>query len=140
MIKIKKIILITLISLFFVLENRVIAQERGPLFMTSQLGYTLAGSGIGMAIGFLVWFTDPGGTIPIQETVTQGAVIGTFLGAIGGVYLLHNAHINPNRPQFEVPSEDPLNDLLGYVPPPLHQQNLFQIESDIPPLTFLLHF
>lgn len=140
MIKIKKILLITLIGLLFFLENRVIAQERGPLFMTSQLGYTLAGSGIGMTIGFLVWFTDPAGTIPIQETITQGAVIGTFLGAIGGMYLLYNAHINPNQPQFQVPSEDPLNDLLGYLPSPLHQQHPFQIESDIPPLTFLLQF
>ena len=72
------------------------AQEKGPLLMKQELGYTLGGSVLGAGLGVIVWFMDPlNPSVTLKSTVQNGFIAGTALGALFGFYMLQNAIIVP---------------------------------------------
>ena len=73
------------------------AQEKGPLMMKQELGYTLGGGVFGSGLGIIVWFMDPlNPNVTLKSTVTNGFVAGTALGALFGFYMLQNAIVVPS--------------------------------------------
>lgn len=114
----KKIVLVLMLA-WFLFPEPTPAQETGPLMMSVEVGYTLGGMLGGIALGGIVWLTDPGGPTPLQENAKDGAVLGSFVGAIAGYFLLFNSARDPNAPYQ--PADD-FEDLLGaislsYAPP-----------------------
>ena len=86
------------------------AQEAGPLLMKQELGYTLGGSVFGAGLGVIVWFMDPlNPSVTLRNTVENGFIVGTVLGALLGFYMLQNAMV---LPQESTLPED-LDQLLG---------------------------
>ena len=86
------------------------AQETGPLMMKQELGYTLGGGVFGAGLGVVVWFMDPlNPSVTLKNTVKNGFIAGTALGALFGFYMLQNAIIVPSEstlPEY-------LDELLG---------------------------
>ena len=107
-------LVLTILWLWF--PHSATAQETGPLMMGVQLGYTLGGMLAGVAVGGIVWLTDPGGPTPLSTTARDGAVLGTAIGAIAGFFLLANSAIDPNAPYR--PTNN-FEDLLGATSPSL---------------------
>ena len=86
------------------------AQETGPLLMKQELGYTLGGSVFGAGLGVVVWFMDPlNPSVTLRNTVENGFIVGTVLGALLGFYMLQNAMLFP--PESTLPEN--LDQLLG---------------------------
>ena len=86
------------------------AQETGPLLMKQELGYTLGGSVFGAGLGVVVWFMDPlNPSVTLRNTVENGFIVGTVLGALLGFYMLQNAMVFP--PESTLPEN--LDQLLG---------------------------
>ncbi len=86
------------------------AQETGPLLMKQELGYTLGGSVFGAGLGVVVWFMDPlNPSVTLRNTVENGFIVGTVLGALLGFYMLQNALVFP--PESTLPEN--LDQLLG---------------------------
>ena len=94
----KKIVTILSILLLFLLATSTSqAQEKGPLMMKQELGYTLGGGVFGAGLGIVVWFMDPlNPSVTLKSTVTNGFVAGTALGALFGFYMLQNAIVVPS--------------------------------------------
>jgi len=89
------------------------AQERGPLLMKQELGYTLAGGVGGAGVGILIWFMDPlNPNITLRDNVKDGLIVGTLVGSLFGAYLLQNALIYPFNPGGI--QGGGLNNLLGF--------------------------
>jgi len=86
------------------------AQEKGPLMMEVELGFTLGGIVLGAGLGALVWFTDPLGPTDLAEAIEVGAVMGTVLGAILGFYVLQQAVIFPQGKSI---NEEIIEQFLG---------------------------
>ena len=94
-----KILIPFLSFLFLVLidTTSLQAQEKGPLMMKQELGYTLGGGVFGSGLGIIVWFMDPlNPNVTLKSTVTNGFVAGTALGALFGFYMLQNAIVVPS--------------------------------------------
>lgn len=91
-----------------------LAQETGPLLMKQELGYTLGGGVAGSAVGVILWFTDPlNPNLSLRNSVKDGFIVGTALGAMFGFYMLNNALVIP---QESIPTED-FDQLLGMEDP-----------------------
>ncbi len=103
-----KRIIVVLIAVFVVVTEIGYAQETGPLMMEVELAATLFGVLAGAGVGLISWLTDPGQPTSIVTIMKDGAVLGAFLGALGGYYVLYNASINPNAP----PEVDQFDELL----------------------------
>tara|TARA_B100000686_G_scaffold314251_1_gene360180 strand:+ start:148 stop:654 length:507 start_codon:yes stop_codon:yes gene_type:complete len=97
-INLKKIIsIISIILLVLITSPTLKAQEKGPLMMKQELGYTLGGGVFGAGLGIVVWFMDPlNPNVTLKSTVTNGFVAGTALGALFGFYMLQNAIVVPS--------------------------------------------
>ena len=97
-INLKKIIsIISIILLVLITSPTLKAQEKGPLMMKQELGYTLGGGVFGAGLGIVVWFMDPlNPSVTLKSTVTNGFVAGTALGALFGFYMLQNAIVVPS--------------------------------------------
>ena len=68
-----KWIVIFIFLLFTSLTLR--AQEKGPLLMKQELGYTLGGSVLGAGLGVIVWFMDPlNPSVTLKKTVKNGMI------------------------------------------------------------------
>ena len=93
-------ILIPFLSILFLVliaTSTLQAQEKGPLMMKQELGYTLGGGVFGAGLGIVVWFMDPlNPSVTLKSTVTNGFVAGTALGALFGFYMLQNAIVIPS--------------------------------------------
>ena len=94
----KNIISFLLIFLLILIATSGLkAQEKGPLMMKQELGYTLGGGVFGGGLGIIVWFMDPlNPNVTLKSTVTNGFVAGTALGALFGFYMLQNALVVPS--------------------------------------------
>jgi len=104
------------------------AQEKGPLMMKQELGYTLGGGVFGSGLGIIVWFMDPlNPNVTLKSTVTNGFVAGTALGALFGFYMLQNAIVVPS--DTTLPQN--LDQLLGndYFDRPIHRSIISQAEA-----------
>ena len=112
LIKTSRIVLIGLIC-FFHINQTVYAQEKGPLMMNVEMGFTLGGMVAGAGTGFVIWFTDPLGPTPLPEALRVGAVIGVMLGAFAGFFVLQQAVVYPPG---QGPDTQLLNELLGQEP------------------------
>jgi hypothetical protein len=96
------------------------AQERGPLVMRAEFEWTVVGVVAGMALGALIWLTDPANpNTNLAASVTNGAAWGAVLGAGFGIYVLQNAYIPPRTaerdpldPRNRI-SADPVAELTG---------------------------
>ena len=87
---------LSILLLLFIANNKLQAQEKGPLMMKQELGYTLGGGVFGSGLGIIVWFMDPlNPSVTLKSTVTNGFVAGTALGALFGFYMLQNAIVVP---------------------------------------------
>ncbi len=97
------------------------AQETGPLLMKQELGYTLGGGVAGSAVGVILWFTDPlNPNLSLRNSVKDGFIVGTALGAMFGFYMLNNALVIPRE---NIPTED-FDQLLG-MEDPWHSDDAF---------------
>ena len=104
------------------------AQEKGPLMMKQELGYTLGGGVFGAGLGIVVWFMDPlNPSVTLKSTVTNGFVAGTALGALFGFYMLQNAIVVPSG--TTIPQN--LDQLLGSNghERPIHRSIISQAET-----------
>ena len=119
-----------LLILFLVLisTSTLQAQEKGPLMMKQELGYTLGGGVFGAGLGIVVWFMDPlNPSVTLKSTVTNGFVAGTALGALFGFYMLQNAIVVPS--DTTLPQN--LDQLLGSngLERPIHRSIIYQAET-----------
>ena len=125
----KKIISFLLILLLILIATSTLqAQEKGPLMMKQELGYTLGGGVFGAGLGIVVWFMDPlNPSVTLKSTVTNGFVAGTALGALFGFYMLQNAIVVPS--DTTLPQN--LDQLLGGNGPerPIHRSITSQAET-----------
>ena len=88
---------LSILFLVLIATSTLQAQEKGPLMMKQELGYTLGGGVFGAGLGIVVWFMDPlNPSVTIKSTVTNGFVAGTALGALFGFYMLQNAIVIPS--------------------------------------------
>ena len=93
----KLIYFFSIILLVLIVSSTLQAQEKGPLMMKQELGYTLGGGVFGAGLGIVVWFMDPlNPNVTLKSTVTNGFVAGTALGALFGFYMLQNAIVVPS--------------------------------------------
>ena len=101
---------ISILLLILITTTTLQAQEKGPLMMKQELGYTLGGGVFGAGLGIVVWFMDPlNPTVTLKSTVTNGFVAGTALGALFGFYMLQNAIVFPS----DTTLPENLDQLLG---------------------------
>ena len=88
---------LSILFLVLIATSTLQAQEKGPLMMKQELGYTLGGGVFGAGLGIVVWFMDPlNPSVTLKSTVTNGFVAGTALGALFGFYMLQNAIVIPS--------------------------------------------
>ena len=88
---------VLILFLVLIATSTLQAQEKGPLMMKQELGYTLGGGVFGAGLGIVVWFMDPlNPSVTLKSTVTNGFVAGTALGALFGFYMLQNAIVIPS--------------------------------------------
>ena len=125
----KKIIsFLSILFLVFIVTSALQAQEKGPLMMKQELGYTLGGGVFGAGLGIVVWFMDPlNPSVTLKSTVTNGFVAGTALGALFGFYMLQNAIVVPS--DNTLPQN--LDQLLGIngLERPIHRSIISQTET-----------
>ena len=115
----------SILLLVLIATSSLQAQERGPLMMKQELGYTLGGGVFGAGLGIVVWFMDPlNPSVTLKSTVTNGFVAGTALGALFGFYMLQNAIVVPS--DTTLPQN--LDQLLGKNSfyRPIHRSLIFQ--------------
>ena len=119
---------LSILLLVLIVTSTLQAQEKGPLMMKQELGYTLGGGVFGAGLGIVVWFMDPlNPSVTLKSTVTNGFVAGTALGALFGFYMLQNA--------IGVPSDTTLpqnlDQLLGSndLERPIHRSIISQAEN-----------
>ena len=125
----KKIIsFLSILLLVLIATSTLQAQEKGPLMMKQELGYTLGGGVFGAGLGIVVWFMDPlNPSVTLKSTVTNGFVAGTALGALFGFYMLQNAIVVPS--DNTLPQN--LDQLLGSngLERPIHRSIISQTET-----------
>ena len=125
----KKIIsFLSFLLLVMIATSTLQAQEKGPLMMKQELGYTLGGGVFGSGLGIIVWFMDPlNPNVTLKSTVTNGFVAGTALGALFGFYMLQNAIVVPS--DTTLPKN--LDQLLGNnrLERPIHRSIISQTET-----------
>ena len=125
----KKIIsFLSILLLILITTSTLQAQEKGPLMMKQELGYTLGGGVFGAGLGIVVWFMDPlNPNVTLKSTVTNGFVAGTALGALFGFYMLQNAIVVPS--DTTLPQN--LDQLLGnnVLDRPIHRSIISQAET-----------
>ena len=125
----KKIIsFLSILLLVLIATSTLQAQEKGPLMMKQELGYTLGGGVFGAGLGIVVWFMDPlNPSVTLKSTVTNGFVAGTALGALFGFYMLQNAIVVPS--DTTLPQN--LDQLLGSngLEQPIHRSIISQAET-----------
>ena len=139
----KLIPFLSILILVLVTNPTIEAQEKGPLMMKQELGYTLGGGVFGAGLGIVVWFMDPlNPNVTLKSTVTNGFVAGTALGALFGFYMLQNAIVFPS--DTTLPQD--LDQLLGnnVLERPIHRSLTSQKENQsshsIRINVFRLHF
>ena len=118
---------ISILLLILITTTTLQAQEKGPLMMKQELGYTLGGGVFGAGLGIVVWFMDPlNPNVTLKSTVTNGFVAGTALGALFGFYMLQNAIVVPS--DTTIPQN--LDQLLGsnVLERPIHRSIISQAE------------
>ena len=104
----KRIVLLTVV-LVAVYSGVASAQERGPLVMQAEFEWTVAGIVGGVAVGALVWLTDPAKPgNNLGDNVASGAAWGSIIGAGFGIYVLQRAYIPPATAYVKDPL-DPRN-------------------------------
>tara|TARA_B100000700_G_scaffold281118_1_gene331544 strand:- start:41 stop:472 length:432 start_codon:yes stop_codon:yes gene_type:complete len=121
---------LSILLLLFIANNKLQAQEKGPLMMKQELGYTLGGGVFGSGLGIIVWFMDPlNPNVTLKSTVTNGFVAGTALGALFGFYMLQNAIVVPS--DTTLPQN--LDQLLGNneIERPIHRSIISQAENQL---------
>ena len=119
---------VLILFLVLIATSTLQAQEKGPLMMKQELGYTLGGGVFGAGLGIVVWFMDPlNPSVTLKSTVTNGFVAGTALGALFGFYMLQNAIVVPS--DTTLPQN--LDQLLGnnYSVIPIHRSIISQAET-----------
>ena len=125
----KKIIsFFSILLLVLIATTSLHAQEKGPLMMKQELGYTLGGGVFGAGLGIVVWFMDPlNPSVTLKSTVTNGFVAGTALGALFGFYMLQNAIVVPS--DTTLPQN--LDQLLGSsgIEKPIHRSIISHAET-----------
>ena len=127
----KKIIsFLSILLLVLIVTSTLKAQEKGPLMMKQELGYTLGGGVFGAGLGIVVWFMDPlNPSVTLKSTVTNGFVAGTALGALFGFYMLQNAIVVP----LDTTIPQNLDKLLGSnsLERPIHRSIISQAETQL---------
>ena len=124
----KIISFLSILLLVLIATSTLQAQEKGPLMMKQELGYTLGGGVFGAGLGIVVWFMDPlNPSVTLKSTVTNGFVAGTALGALFGFYMLQNAIVVPS--DSTLPQN--LDQLLGSneLERPIHRSIISQAET-----------
>ena len=124
----KLISFLSILLLVLIATSTLQAQEKGPLMMKQELGYTLGGGVFGAGLGIVVWFMDPlNPSVTLKSTVTNGFVAGTALGALFGFYMLQNAIVVPS--DTTLPQN--LDQLLGSneFERPIHRSIITQAET-----------
>ncbi len=94
-----------LLLLTIIAKNIPFAQEVGHLAMEVEIVTTVGGTFAGLGAGFLVWLMDPGQPTPLAVHLQGGASFGTFVGMVGGAFLLTNSAIIPQY--ASTPSKSP---------------------------------
>lgn len=102
--------------------NVAMAQETGPLVMRAEFEWTLVGVVGGVAVGALIWLTDPAAPgNSFSDSIAAGAAWGAILGAGFGIFILQRATVlppptaavhDPLDPRARI-SADPVADLSG---------------------------
>ncbi|MDH4248489.1 MAG: hypothetical protein OEW39_11820 [Deltaproteobacteria bacterium] len=100
----KKALLLA-VSILLIGNTQLMAQERPPLVMQIELEWTLGGLFAGVAVGFMIWLTDPAGPLPLGEAMASGAAWGTLAGAGFGIYQMQRTARLPTR-VVDVPAPD----------------------------------
>lgn len=104
----KRIVLLVAI-LLAVSQSAALAQERGPLVMQAEFEWTVVGVVGGVAVGALLWLTDPANpSNNFSDSIASGAAWGAILGAGFGVFALQRSVILPSTAMVENPL-DPRN-------------------------------
>ena len=119
---------LSVLLLILIATTSLQAQEKGPLMMKQELGYTLGGGVFGAGLVIVVWFMDPlNPSVTLKSTVTNGFVAGTALGALFGFYMLQNAIVVPS--DTTLPQN--LDQLLGSngFERPIHRSIISQSEN-----------
>jgi hypothetical protein len=99
----KKLLLLGIVAILLA-ESSLFAQEREPLAMRIELEWTAAWAGVGFMIGFATWLTDPGNPNNVlSQRLAEGAALGTFVGAIFGVYVMQTKIQYPQTAAMETP-------------------------------------
>ena len=102
-------------------QSAALAQERGPLAMRAEFEWTVLGVVAGVAVGALVWLTDPASPgNNLGDSVAIGAAWGSIAGAGFGLFVLQRSAIFPNGTAVQNPldprnriSSDPVAELNG---------------------------
>jgi hypothetical protein len=116
----KRIVVLAAV-LLAVSQSAALAQERGPLVMQAEFEWTVVGVAAGVAVGALLWLTDPANpSNQFSNSIAGGAAWGAVLGAGFGVFALQRAVVLPATAEVERPldprnriSVDPVADLGG---------------------------
>lgn len=91
----KRIVLLAAV-LAALANTSALAQESGPLAMRLEFEWTIVGAVAGVAVGALVWLTDPANPgNNLADSVASGAAWGAVLGAGFGVTVLQRAAVFP---------------------------------------------
>ena len=102
-------------------QSSALAQEREPLAMRAEFEWTVLGVAAGVAVGALVWLTDPANPgNNLGDSVALGAAWGSIVGAGFGLFVLQRSAIlpggtaatNPLNPRNRI-SADPVADENG---------------------------
>lgn len=104
----KRIVVLAAV-LVAVSHSVAMAQEHGPLVMQAEFEWTLAGVVTGVAVGALLWLTDPANpSNRLSDSVASGAAWGAIAGAGFGIYALQRATVQPRTAMVRNPL-DPRN-------------------------------
>jgi hypothetical protein len=128
-------------------QSAALAQERGPLVMRAEFEWTALGVVAGVAVGALVWLTDPANPgNNLGDSIAVGAAWGSILGAGFGLYVLQRSAIfptaaaqNPLDPRNRI-SADPVADLNGQPYLLAHRDAAQPVGPGLRVPVFSLHF
>ena len=122
----KKALLLA-VAMVLVLHAPAMAQEREPLVMRIELEWTVAGIFAGVAIGFMIWLTDPAGPLPLGEAMASGAAWGALAGAGFGVFTMQRTVRLPMR-TVALPPEEAIPGKIQVAAPSLTADVLASVE------------
>ena len=112
----KKVILLAA-AVAVIGQSAAWAQERPPLAMRIEFEWTVIGVLAGVAVGTLIWLTDPA-TINLADSIAGGTAWGAIAGAGFGIFVMQRSAIfpegtvqvrNPLAPENRI-SSDPVAD------------------------------